>query len=262
MVAHINGQAYGSLRNYVNVTAQPLAGDSVMGDDAAMIQALAVPDMSNAIPEPVQYEQFCDAETIAGSGVIEARTSVIDKWIALNYGSALAGEGDLEMDYERAFSEKAGKLNRSMANKTMPLNFFENTKMSYSGVTPLVGGKSLKSMDFYGGIGAEIDEEFLLTEMETEQTLVFASTDPGTQIGNLTMAANLRNDSPVHLVAAETKNAFNGTWGMESRWHEIFTKDIASRQIFTGKFEAEKTIKFHEAPVKGDTHKGCEGIDC
>jgi hypothetical protein len=135
-VAHINGQAYGSLRNYVNVTAQPLAGDSFMGDDAAMIQALAVPDMSIAIPEPVQYEQFCDAETIAGSGVMEASTSVI---VALNYGSALAGEGGLEMDCERALSEKAGKLNRSMANKTMPLNFFENTKMSYSGVTPLVG---------------------------------------------------------------------------------------------------------------------------
>jgi hypothetical protein len=71
-------------------------------------------------------------------------------------------------------------------------------------------------MDFYGGIGAEIDEEFLLTEMKKEQTLVFASTDPRNQIGNLTMSANLRNESPVHLVAAETKNAFNGTWGMES----------------------------------------------
>ena len=262
LVARIDGNAYGSLNNHVNVTAEPLTGANITSDDTAMVRARAVADMSNAIPESVQFEQFCDAETIAGSGIIDVSTSVIDKRIALDYSNVMAGEGDLEMDSERAFSEKAGNLKRNVTNETMPLNLFEDTKMSYSGPTPLVGGKNLRSVEFYGGIGAEISEDFSVNELEKEQTLFFASTDPGSQVENLSLAADLRNESPVHLVGANTKNAFNGTWGMQSKWHEILQKDIKSSQVFSGRFEAEKTIKFHEAPVKGDTKKACEGIDC
>jgi hypothetical protein len=166
------------------------------------------------------------------------------------------------MESERAFSEKAGNLKRNVTNKTMPLNLFEESKMSYSGATPLAGEKNLKSMEFYGGIGAEVSEDFSLNEMEKEQTLFFASTDPGSQVENQSLAANLRNESPAHLVGVNTKNVFNGTWGMQSKWHEILQKDIKSSQVFSGRFEAEKTIKFHEAPVKGDTKKVCDGIDC
>jgi len=32
--------------------------------------------------------------------------------------------------------------------------------------------------------------------------------------------------------------------------------------MFTGKFEAEKTIKFHESPVPEQERKACEGVDC
>jgi hypothetical protein len=32
--------------------------------------------------------------------------------------------------------------------------------------------------------------------------------------------------------------------------------------MFTGTFEAEKTIKFHENPVPEREHAPCEGIDC
>ena len=68
---------------------------------------------------------------------------------------------------------------------------------------------------------------------------------------------------PAHLIGIETKNTFNGTWGTDAKWHKIFYKDIKAHEMFTGKFEAEKTIKFHENPVpEKEGHIPCEGIDC
>ena len=67
---------------------------------------------------------------------------------------------------------------------------------------------------------------------------------------------------PSHLIGIETKNSFNGTWGTDATWHKIFYKDIKAHEMFTGTFEAEKTIKFHENPVPEKINIPCEGIDC
>ena len=67
---------------------------------------------------------------------------------------------------------------------------------------------------------------------------------------------------PSHLIGIETKNSFNGTWGTDATWHKIFYKDIKAHEMFTGTFEAEKTIKFHENPVPERVNVPCEGIDC
>jgi hypothetical protein len=42
----------------------------------------------------------------------------------------------------------------------------------------------------------------------------------------------------------------------------MFNKDIASREIFTGKFEAERLLKFRRYPVAERGQRPCEGIDC
>jgi hypothetical protein len=67
---------------------------------------------------------------------------------------------------------------------------------------------------------------------------------------------------PSHLIGLETKNSFNGTWGTDATWHKIFYKDIKAHEMFTGVFEAEKTIKFDENPVPERIRVPCEGIDC
>ena len=56
--------------------------------------------------------------------------------------------------------------------------------------------------------------------------------------------------SPVHTVAIETKNAFNGTWQTDAKMHKLLSKDVKVHEAFTGRFEVEKTLKFHENPVK------------
>ena len=59
------------------------------------------------------------------------------------------------------------------------------------------------------------------------------------------------------------KNSFNGTWGTDATWHRIFYKDIKAHELFSGTFEAEKLIKFHENPVpEKDNQPPCDGIDC
>ncbi len=245
---------------------------------AMFIAAVLACNLASAnppLPEPRQYEQYCENQKVAGSGVIDISTSIVDKKIALEYYNVMAGDGDIELDSEHLLSENASRLMRPGANesKIVPLNLYETSKMTYSGNTPLVGGKYLHSKAFYGGIGAEVQEVFSVTEMEKEQRVLFSSTDPTGHWTENPLNKNLpwtdkeKNDlkynvSPTHLVGFETRNYFNGTWGTDAKWHKIFYKDIKDHQSFTGNFEVEKLIKFHEAPFAELRPSPCQGIDC
>jgi hypothetical protein len=247
---------------------------------------------------PIQYEQFCEAQKVSGTGVIDVSTSIVDKKIALEYYNTMAGDGDLELDSEHAYSQDADKLKRSIASVNngdkAGLNLYEDTKMTYAGATPLTGGKYLNSKSFYGGIGANVQEMFSVNEMEKDETSFFASTTPYEPITKTAAGANVSPEDligmlkdagrdtaaveglmtakddenvngiyiPSHLIGMETKNSFNGTWGTDATWHKIFYKDIKAHEMFTGTFEAEKTIKFHENPVPEEINVPCEGIDC
>jgi hypothetical protein len=246
------------------------------------------------IVPPVQYEQFCDANKVVGTGVIDSSTKIIDKKIALKYYDTLAGDGDLELDSENAYSQNADNLKRSVTSvnggNESKLNLFERTKTTYSGKTPLMGEK------YIVGIGAKIQETFSVNEMEKEETSFYSSTtpynpstpcDPATMprqgrcpeeylhclqehylqqvpstitpqnlVKALKMAgrdeskvAELMGNDPARVIGIEIKNSFNGTWGTDANWHKMLNKDIKSHARFTGKFEAEKIIKFRENPV-------------
>jgi len=263
---------------------------------------------------PVQYEQFCEAQKISGSGVIDMSTSIVDKKIALEYFNNMAGKGDFELDQEHAYSQNSDKLQRNISsvnggNKSQ-LNLYEATKLTYASKdTPLMGEKFLHSKEFYGGIGAKVKEQFSVYEMEEDQKSFFVSTTPYNPKVTETCAtkdylellklyypeeyaqymaqsthsitpeelikklkdagrdteqvAALMGNNPAHVIGIETKNSFNGTWGTDASWHKIFYKDIKAHEMFSGTFEAEKTIKFHENPVpEKEGHLPCEGIDC
>ena len=68
------------------------------------------------IVPPVQYEQFCEAHKVSGTGIIDVSTSVIDKKIALEYFNTMNGDGDLELDQETAYSQNADKLKRNVSS--------------------------------------------------------------------------------------------------------------------------------------------------
>jgi hypothetical protein len=262
---------------------------------------------------PIQYEQFCEAQKVSGTGVIDVSTSIVDKKLALEYFNNMAGDGDFELDQEHAYSQNSDKLQRNISSVNggdkSSLNLFENTKLTYASKNvPLNGQKFLHSKAFYGGIGAKVQEAFSVYEMEKDQTSFFVSTTPYNPkvpaepcnqdylqllqlyypqeyaqymaqsthtitpeqlIKELKDAgrdtervAELMGNNPAHVIGLETKNTFNGTWGTDASWHKIFYKDIKAHEMFSGTFEAEKLIKFHENPVPEKEHPPCEGIDC
>jgi hypothetical protein len=128
---------------------------------------------------------------------------------------------------------------------------------------------------------------FSVNQMEKDQTTFFASTanvsptaegmakkikgtfenavanDPNhsSQAG-YDAVGTLMGDDPAHTLGIDTKNSFNGTWGVDAKWHKIFYKDIKLHEMFTGTFEAEKLIKFHESPVPEIVENPCSQIDC
>lgn len=214
------------------------------------------------LEEPVHYGQYCAKQRVSGTGVVDVSASMVDKKLALKYSNSMTGDGDIELESENAISEKASKIQRSLGNNTTSLNLYEDTKLTYSGETPLSSGKYLESMEFFGGIGARIQEAFSVDEIEMDQQTFFASTDPTSNEVDQNKSDQLRNASSTHLVALETRNTFNGTWDTDAIWHKIFYKDVKAHEMFTGTFEAEKLIKFHENPAPEEEHNACRGIDC
>ena len=226
----------------------------------AILVALALacgPAVANPpLPEPIQYEQFCENVLVSGNGYIDTAISIVDKKLALEYYNMMSGDGALEMDSTHVYSQNASQLLRKVPNydygtnatKNATLNFYENTKLTYdSDRAPLQGGKFVNSKAFYGGIGANIQEMFSVNQMEKDQTVFFGSTT---------------NSSIVHTVGLQTLNSFNGTWGTDASMHKIFYKDIKSHELFSGQFEVQKEIKFHEYPVAEPRIRPCAGIDC
>ncbi len=260
----------------------------------AFLACCGVVVATSPIIPPTQFEQYCDSQKVSGTGVVDVSTSIVDKKIALDYDNTMSGDGDIELDQEHAYSQDADKLKRNVSSvnggNNSALNLFESEKLTYQGDTPLTGGKSLKSDAFYGGIGAQVQEMYSVNQMEKDQTTYFSSTTPYNPNGvtnpyvttpeqtvqALKSAGRDQNavgqlmsnfgdgtvSNPAHLVGMDTKVTFNGTWGTDATWHQIFYKDIKAHEMFTGQFEAEKSIKFHENPVPENEQAPCAGIDC
>jgi hypothetical protein len=266
----------GDIVNTAQAEAEDPFGSFVESDIADDVVSPRPP-----MDQPVQFEQFCEAKKVSGQGVIDSGTSIIDKELALEYNDVMTGNGDLELDQEQAYSQNSDKLKRNIdavnGGNESNLNLFEKSSLTYSGEDPLVGGKYLNSREFYGGIGADVKEVFSASQMEKEQTTFF-STIPeeavqkkgsNTFIGQLDAAgrntsksSDIMGNNSAYLIGMEISSTFNGTWGTDATWRKIFYKDIKAHQLFTGTFEAVKTIKFHENPVPDKIHVPCEGIDC
>ncbi|VVB71570.1 Uncharacterised protein [uncultured archaeon] len=215
-----------------------------------------------AITEPVQDGDFCNRLKVTGTGTFEVGVSVKDKQLALEYYNVMYGDGDLEMNSGTVEAQRAAKLPGMGNGSAVPLNLWEDASITYSGKTPMVGMKYIHSNSFWGGIGAEVMESFSVTELERHGSTYFASTNPASYMTDPGKIAQMLATSPVHTVAIQTKNAFNGTWQTDARMHKIFSKDVMVHEAFSGKFDVDKTLVFRENPVADKKQAGCEGIDC
>ncbi|MGV8126418.1 MAG: DUF7507 domain-containing protein [Methanothrix sp.] len=265
--------------NTAYATAKDPCGKLVDDQDIAIVKT-AYKD-----GEPIQYGQFCEAQKITGNGIIDASTSMRDRKIALEYYNTMNGDGDIELDQEQAYSEVSDKLKRSIESvndgKESTLNLYENSRLTYSGNNPLQGEKYLHSESLYGGTGANVREAFSVQDMEKEEVSFFAQTMPyqphdglkNFRKGMKEAGRNIKRvdelmktkegiSNPAYLLGLQVKNTFNGTWGTDASWHKIFYKNIKAHEMFSGNFEVEKQIKFHQYPVKDKREMACNGIDC
>ena len=215
-----------------------------------------------AIAEQVQDGEFCNKLKVTGTGSFEVGVSVKDRELALEYYNIMYGDGDLEMDSNTVEAQRASQLPGMVNGSTVPLNLWDSNKLTYSGKTPMIGMKYIHSKSFWGGIGAEVMETFSVTEMEREGSSYFASTNPASYMTDPKKIAQMLATSPVHTVGMETKNAFNGTWQTDARMHKMFSKDVKIHEAFTGRFDVEKRLVFHEDPTPEKRQMGCDGIDC
>ena len=215
-----------------------------------------------ALSGNVQEGEFTNGLKVAGTGYFEVGVSVKDRNLALEYNSFMTGDGDLEMDTGTVESQRAGRLPGMGNSSAIPLNLWENTRISYSGTTPMVGTKYINSKSFWGGIGAEVQESFSVTEMEREGSTFFASTNPSSYTTDPDEIARLIRTSPVDSVGISTRNSFNGTWQTDAHLHKFLTKDVKVHESFTGTFEVEKRLVFRDDPAGDKREAGCEGIDC
>ena len=251
-----------NLLDDVSNTATVLGKDpdgKIIEDESGLVHVRV---RGGGLSEPAQYGQYCDSQNIVGTGTVNVNTAIVDKDIALEYRNNMAGDGDIEYNSEHVLSENASKLNRPVNGKNVPLNFFEENKLSYFGSHPLAGEKQISSREFDGGIGANVEENFQVNQIEKDQTTFFASTDPASHISNYTQAKNLDKITPVYLIGTNISSQFNGTWGTGTSWYNILKKKIYDQQSFTGSFEAQKLIEIHESPRPEPEDTACEGIDC
>lgn len=267
LTAIIDPHASGDITNFVEAIGirETEAQEEVSNSGISAVRVLEPGiriDKTLGIPEPVQYGQFCENQKVTGTGIIDVSTTMVDKRLAVKYSNAIAGNGDIEIESENALAESASKLMRNIGNNSTPVNLYEDTKITYSGDTPLTGQKRLQSDSFYGGIGAEVQEAFSVNEMEKSQQAFFSSTDPSSGVSDQNETEQLRNESATHLVGMNSDNSFNGTWGTDSWLHKALYQDIRDLQSFTGNFEIQKLIKFHENPEPDEKNVRCEGIDC
>jgi hypothetical protein len=218
--------------------------------------------IASALSGQVQEGEFTNGLKVAGTGYFEVGVSVKDRNLALEYNSFMTGDGDLEMDTGTVESQRAGRLPGMSNDSTIPLNLWENTRITYSGTTPMVGTKYINSKSFWGGIGAEVQESVSVTEMEREGSTFFASTNPSSYTADPNEIARLLSTSPVDSVGISTRNSFNGTWQTDAHLHKMFSKDVKVHESFTGTFDVEKRLVFRDDPAKEKREAGCEGIDC
>lgn len=205
--------------------------------------------------EPTQYEQFCESQLVEGTGYLDLGTSLMDKRLALDYNNRMFGDGYIGLESSQVYSQEPNRLIRPIPNSSDPngttlhkLNFFESRKFEYEGATPLAGKRSISSLEFYGGIGANALETFNVLRMEADQT---------------TFLGHTSNSTIRRTVGLNAQSSFNGTLWTESSLHKIFYKDIRRSDLYSGEFEVQRELKFHESPsAMGSILNPCRGADC
>lgn len=151
---------------------------------------------------------------VSGTGAVDISRSVVNRMDDFEYYNSMTGDGSLDIG---PAAKSVSKFGNGVSART--------TRLSYSGVVPLVGLKRVERGSLLSGTHTSVEEAFSATQIEKEQTTSIGS-------GNS------------QQVGSDTKLSFNGTYMTSSNMHQPFSTDVSSHQRFTGNFEIDKQISF------------------
>ena len=183
------------------------------------------------IPTPDQEQFFSVKSSVQGVGSFEIRNEIVDKEIAINVRERIKGDtgpdGSVAMESEEILNEAV-----NITDPNDP-DYFHYKTIDFSGDW-LRGSAKYGSSAFYGGMGASVEENYNVTEMEKQETTTIKTTSAVGQKQSLNY---------------NTMTVFKGKWGTTAEWKKPCKKDIKHTEMFEGEFAVSKYLIFEELVV-------------
>ena len=183
------------------------------------------------IPKPGQEQFFSVQSSVQGIGSFEIRNEIVGKEIAINVKERIKGDtgpdGNIAMESREILNESV-----NITDPSDP-DYFHYRTIDFSGDW-LRGTAKYGSSAFYGGMGASVEENYNVTEMEKQETTTIKATSAVGQKQSL------------HY---NTMTVFTGKWGTTAEWKKPCKKDIKHTETFEGEFAVSKYLIFEELVV-------------
>ena len=183
------------------------------------------------IPKPEQEQFFSVKSSVQGVGSFKIENKLVDKEIAINVRERIKGDtgpdGSVAMESEEILNEAV-----NITDPTDP-DYFHYKAIDFSG-DRLRGSAKYGSSAFYGGMGASVEENYNVTEMEKQEVTTIKTTSAVGQKQSLNY---------------NTVTVFKGKWGITAEWKKPCKKDIKHTEMFEGEFSVTKYLIFEELVV-------------
>jgi hypothetical protein len=183
------------------------------------------------IPKPEQEQFFSMQSSVQGVGSFEIRKEIRSKEIAINVRERIKGDtgpdGNIAMESREILNESV-----NITDPSDP-DYFHYKMIDFSGDL-LRGTTKYGSSAFYGGMGASVEENYNVTEMEKQETTTIKATSAVGQKQSLNY---------------NTMTVFKGKWGTTAEWKKPCKKDIKHTETFEGNFAVSKYLIFEELVV-------------
>ncbi len=233
---------------------------------------------------PDQREKFREDSAVQGSGYIEYDKEILDKEIAVDVEEHMKGQtgpnGSFAMTITEILNEGV-RLNCSDngncpriygciqrihdpiygdAHSPVMTNFECKKMIQFEGVI-LMGNATYSNPGFHGGMNAEVSENYMVTELQKDETVKMTTTATYEDIPRNWDGCNKAKPYNANELNFDSKNAFVGDWGTDSSWKKVCSKDITHHQFFSGEFQVDKNLIFMEEVTKPCPEK-VENGDC
>ena len=183
------------------------------------------------IPKPEQEQFFSVKSSVQGIGSFEIKNKIVDKEIAINVRERIKGctgpDGGVAIESKEILNESV-----NITDPNDP-DYFHYKTIDFSGDW-LRGSAKYGSSAFYGGVGASVEENYNVTEMEKQETTTIKTTSAAGQKQSLNY---------------NTMSEFEGMWGTTTEWKKPCKKDIKHTEMFEGEFAVTKYLIFEELVV-------------